>query len=93
MKKTISDKRNRTLEDLRGLRDEIRLNAHLGEMQARDAWGKLEQTLAETERQLTAAGKDKSRELLESARKLQSSIKAFRDRVVQVARGSAHPLD
>jgi hypothetical protein len=93
MKTTIAEKLNRTVEDLRGLRDEIRLNAHLGEMQARDAWAKLEQKVADTERQVENAGKQASRELLESARKLRGALKAFRDRVVEVASQSVHPLD
>jgi hypothetical protein len=93
MKPTIAERLNQTLDDLRGLRDEVRLNAHLGEMQARDAWNKLEQKVTEAERQIAGAGKNVSRELLESTRKLRGTIKTFRDRVVEAASGSVHPLD
>lgn len=40
MKGTIQDKVHHTLDDLRALRDEIRLNLHLAGMDAKDAWRK-----------------------------------------------------
>jgi transposase len=81
MKPTLQDKVNRTIEDLRSLRDEVRLNIHLAGMDAKSGWQKLEQQIEDADRRATEAGKKASHEVAESLRKLRGAVKAFRDRL------------
>ena len=81
MKSTIESKLNRTLEDLRSLRDEIRLNIHLASMDAKAVWKDLEKQVEDADRRAEAAGQKASREITESVRKLRGAVKAFRDRL------------
>lgn len=83
MKPTIQDKVKRTLADLRGLRDEIRLNIHLVGMDVKSTWQKLEQEIDEADRRVSAAGKKASRELAESLGKLRGRVIGFRDHHAQ----------
>jgi hypothetical protein len=46
------------LDDLRKLRDEIRVKLHLGEMDARDAFKKLEPAVDKAEHEVTHLAKD-----------------------------------
>ena len=52
MKSTIGERLNHTVEDLRGLRDEIKLQAHLAAMDMRDGWKELEKRLENAEHSL-----------------------------------------
>lgn len=53
----------RALNDLRRIRDEIRLKLHLGGMDARTAWAELEPQIEHVERVLTNAGHSIGREM------------------------------
>ncbi len=44
---------NETLEELKKLRDEIRVRMHLGEMEVREWWTQVEPKLAEIEESMT----------------------------------------
>jgi hypothetical protein len=81
MKPTLQEKLNRTLDDLRSLRDEARLNIHLAGMDAKSAWDKLERQIDDADRRAFAATGRASREIAESLRKLGGTVKAFRDRL------------
>ena len=81
MKSTIESKLNRTLDDLKSLRDEIRLNIHLAGMDTKKAWDKLEKQIGDADRRAEAAGRKASHEIGESIRKLRGAVKAFRDRL------------
>jgi hypothetical protein len=71
-----------TLDELRTLRDEIRLDLHLGGMDLRDEWEKLEKRLPD-ERSVDKA-KDATKELVESMAK---ELRAFKERLRSRAQG------
>jgi hypothetical protein len=52
MKSKIEERLDHTVEDLRGLRDEIKLQAHLAAMDAREGWKELEKKLESAEHTL-----------------------------------------
>ncbi len=63
---------------LRQLRDEIKVQAHLASMDAKDAWKKLEPSLAELEQkmgQVTDASRAKAQELLKRFAELRDRLK------------------
>jgi hypothetical protein len=70
-----------TFNELKRLRDEIRLRIHLGEMDARKAWQKLEPRIDRLDRRLDAAGKRVTVELRAALRQAKKSIQALRDRL------------
>lgn len=47
----MKDNKN-TIEDLKKLRDEVRIRMHLGEMEAREWWAQMEPKLVELEESL-----------------------------------------
>jgi hypothetical protein len=65
-----------TLGELKTLRDEIRLDLHLGGMDLRDEWARLEKRLPD-ERSLTKV-KDATREALDA---LAKELRAFKERL------------
>lgn len=64
---------------LRSLRDEVRVQAHLGGMTAKDEWRKLEPRLEDALRRATkevsAATSDAVAEITRAARKIRDSLK------------------
>jgi hypothetical protein len=72
----VKERLEQTLDELRTLRDEIRLDLHLGGMDLRDEWEKLEKRLPD-ERSVNKA-KDATKELVET---LATELRAFRDRL------------
>lgn len=58
------------VEELRKLRDEIRVQVHLGGMEAKKAWDELEPKLAEADRLAENASEDTFHEVVETLRKL-----------------------
>lgn len=59
-----------TLDQLRRLRDEVRVQAHLGGMEAKKAWDALEPKLAEADRLAEKASEESLRAAVEALRKL-----------------------
>jgi hypothetical protein len=58
------------LAELRKLRDEIRVQVHLGGMDAKKAWDELEPKLADADRMAENASEDAFREVVDTLRKL-----------------------
>jgi len=68
----------KAVEQLRKIRDEIKVQAHLASMDAEDAWQKLEPSLAELEQkmgQVTEASRAKAQELLKRFAELRDRMK------------------
>ena len=70
-----------TFNEVKRLRDQIRLRIHLGEMDARKAWQKLEPRIDRLDRRLDAAGKRVTVELKAALEQARKSIQALRDRL------------
>jgi hypothetical protein len=77
------------LEELRGLRDELRVQLHLGKAEATDLWKKLEHRFAEAEshaRALARRAEEPLQEVAEAARLLVDEIGAGYRRLRQLLR-------
>ncbi len=59
-----------TLDQLRRLRDELRVQAHLGGMEAKKAWDELEPKLAEADRLAEKASEESLKKAVDALRKL-----------------------
>ena len=59
-----------TLDQLRRLRDELRVQAHLGGMEAKKAWDELEPKLAEADRLAEKASEESLKAAVDALRKL-----------------------
>jgi arabinogalactan endo-1,4-beta-galactosidase len=71
----------RALDEVKRLRDEVRVRIHLAEMDARDAWHKLEPRIDKLDRQFDKAGTRVSIELKAALEQARTSLKALRDRL------------
>ncbi len=67
----------RALDEVRALRDEARLKIHLGSMDARAAWARLEPTLERAEREATKAS-------IEGLRQIEATLKKLRELVASL---------
>jgi hypothetical protein len=68
----------KAVDQLRTIRDEIRLHLHLANVEAKDAWNKLEPSLGELEQkmgQVTDATKAKAQDLLKRFSELRDRVK------------------
>ena len=73
----LKDDLKRGLEHLRTLADEVRVRLHLGSMQAKDEWNRLEPHLREVEqaaREASEASRRAVAEAVESLKKLRDSL-------------------
>ena len=68
----------RTLDQLRRLRDEVRVQAHLGGMEAKKAWDELEPKLAEADRLAEKASEESLQAAIDSIRKLKDLKRTFK---------------
>jgi hypothetical protein len=66
------------LEELRALRDEIRVNLHLASMDLRDEWANLERRLP----QAATIASELKEATVEVAQQLGTELRNFRDRVL-----------
>jgi CBS domain-containing protein len=71
----------RALDEVKRLRDEIRVRIHLAGMDAKKAWRKLEPQIDKLDRQLDAAGARVSAELEGAIEQARKSITALRERL------------
>ncbi len=71
----------KALDEVKRIRDEIRVRVHLGGMDAKKAWHKLEPRIDRLDRELDAAGARVSTELEAAIEQVRKSIKALRDRL------------
>jgi hypothetical protein len=67
--------------DLTRIADEVRVKLHLGGMDARDAWNRLEPKLRDFERKAANATKEVTTELRHSAATLREELHRLRDRL------------
>ncbi len=65
-----------TLDQLRRLRDELRVQAHLGGMEAKKAWDELEPKIAEADRLAEKASEESLRRAVDALRKLKDFKRA-----------------
>jgi hypothetical protein len=73
----LKDDLKRGLEHLRALADEVRVRLHLGSMEAKNEWNRLEPHLLEVERAAREASEASRRavaEAVESLKKLRDSL-------------------
>jgi hypothetical protein len=73
----LKDDLKRGLEHLRSLADEVRVRLHLGSMEAKNEWNRLEPHLHEVERtarEATEASRRAVAEAVESLKKLRDSL-------------------
>ncbi len=66
----IAAQMRNVLAELRKLRDEVRVQVHLGNMDAKKAWDELEPKLADVDRMAENATEDAFRAAVETLRKL-----------------------
>jgi hypothetical protein len=85
LKATLRDAR----DELQLLRDEIRLKLHLGGMDAKAAWRKLEPSVEDFERELIEAGDTVNQTTLELWGELRESLRGLRDQIVRPRRRKA----
>lgn len=74
----LSERLSKELDELRGVRDEIRLQLHLGAAEVRDRWDKLERDLGQLEGRVERAreaSKEELAEVGEAARDLAARIR------------------
>jgi hypothetical protein len=64
-KSNLGDRLSKELDELRGVRDELRLQLHLGAAEVRERWEKLEREFGQLETRLEKAGKASKEELAE----------------------------
>ena len=69
------------MQDLRQMADEIRVQLHLGGMEAKDAWTKFEPKLHAFERKLDRATEDAADDLDELADVLRKEMQKIKDRL------------
>jgi hypothetical protein len=81
MKPTIEERLIRTREQLRGLRDEIRLNLHLAGMDAKSAWSRIEAEIEKAERRAAEAGRKGAADLADAIEKLRHKAEEFKRRL------------
>ena len=67
--------------DFRRLADEIRLKVHLGKMDARDAWAKLEPRIADFEQKMEATAEDVGAEFRKTGLILKEELERLKERL------------
>jgi F0F1-type ATP synthase membrane subunit b/b' len=79
------DKTKAAFDELRKIRDEIKLKIHLASMDARDAFEKLEPKLKDLERQVANAGAAASREVETAIQKAKESLGHIKEKIEKKA--------
>ena len=75
------EKPNVSIDELKRIRDEIKLKVHLASMEVRDAFEKLEPKIKDFERQVSQAGHAASRELEAGMVKAKEALAHIRDKI------------
>lgn len=68
-----------TIDEIRALRDEIRLQVHLAGMEARTAWSRLEPKVHKLERQLAEGGEEVATALIGTIEMVKTGLYEIRD--------------
>ncbi len=69
------------LDDIKKLRDELKVKVHLASLDVKDAWKKLEPRVDELQRQALDAGKKAADDVKASAVKLKESFESLRKKI------------
>jgi hypothetical protein len=77
----IREELKRDVDELRGLRDEIRLKVHLAGMDAKSAWEELEPRLEKLEKDLEGEAETIVESGVVLAKELRRAFTEFRDRL------------
>jgi len=75
------DKPNVSFEELKRIRDEIKLKIHLAAMDVRDAFEKMEPKLKDLERQVANAGAAASREVEAAIQKAKDALAQIKEKI------------
>ena len=77
----LSEELNSALEDLRAIRDEVRVQINLAGKEAKSHWEEIEPRLAKFERGEVDTGDTASKATIALAKDLSKAFSAFRDRL------------
>ena len=77
----VGEQLKQGLEELRALRDEIRVKVHLAGADVKTTWSKLEPRLADIEHEIQREGKDAARAASALVDDLKRAFRDFRDRL------------
>lgn len=77
----VGEQLKQGLEELRTLRDEIRVKVHLAGADVKTTWSKLEPRLADIEHEIQQEGKDAARAASALVDDLKRAFRDFRDRL------------
>lgn len=69
------------LDDLKTLRDEIKVKIHLAGMEAKDAWANLEAQARDVERDLVATARKTGQDARVQANKIKASLEKLREQI------------
>jgi hypothetical protein len=75
------EKPNAAFEELKKIRDEIKLKIHLASMDVRDAFEKLEPKVKDLERQVASAGAAASREVEAGIQKAKEALGHIKEKI------------
>lgn len=79
VKQELREGFSEALDDLRTMRDEIRLKVHLGGMEAKDQWKKLEPELGRLESEFEKGGDAMADVVTATAEELRKAFRKLRD--------------
>lgn len=77
----LSDELNNALEDLRAIRDEVRVQINLAGKEAKSHWDEIEPRLMKLERGVVGASDVASEATVDLAKDMAKAFRAFRDRL------------
>ncbi|MCC6215177.1 MAG: hypothetical protein IT376_09930 [Polyangiaceae bacterium] len=81
---TLREELTPVIDEMAQLRDEIRVRLHLGGMDARDEWYRLEERVDAVELTVERAADDAAEATRGLVHELRRSLRSFRDRLVQI---------
>lgn len=82
VKEDIREQLEEGLDELKTMRDEIRVKLHLATMEAKGQWEQLEPRVEEMERQVKEASEEAAHVARDGLDKLKASFKSLRDTLI-----------
>ena len=77
----MNEELQKMLEDVKKLRDELKVKVHLASMDVKDTWKKLEPRVEELQKQARDAGKKAADDVKASAAKLRESFESLKKKI------------
>ena len=77
----MSDDYEKVIQNLKTLRDEVRVQMHLAKAELKDEWDELEPRFEEVEQRLESAAEDTRQTVIVIAEELGEAYKRIRDRL------------